>query len=120
MLRRVWIYAASLCYVVQCTQNYQKYKCTQNKSFADGVLHDTFVKNLIYIYNLVRLVNPSPTNSTNPQDFANPSYLYQKVRLVKLEQRVRDCYVPHPLFMSFQVGYNLILEEIFMSKKKCL
>jgi hypothetical protein len=65
---REWFYAASLCYVVQCTQNYQKYKCTQNKSFADGVLHDTFVKKP-YIYNLVRLVYPSPTNSTNPQDF---------------------------------------------------
>ena len=50
--------------------------------------------------------------------------------LVKLELRVRDWYVPHPLFMSLQIGYlkledksqrkmslvihycNLILEEI--------
>jgi hypothetical protein len=30
--------------------------------------------------------------------------------LVKLELRVRDWYVPHPLFMSLQIGY-LILEE---------
>ena len=30
--------------------------------------------------------------------------------LVKLELRVRDWYVPHPLFMSLQIGY-LKLEE---------
>jgi len=36
--------------------------------------------------------------------------------LVKLELRVRDLYVPHPLFMSLQIGY-LKLEEIFKSKK---
>ena len=33
--------------------------------------------------------------------------------LVKLELRVRDWYALHPLFMSFQVGYNLIFEENF-------
>ena len=38
--------------------------------------------------------------------------------LVKLELRVKDWYVPHHLFMSFQVGYNLILEEIFKSQRK--
>ena len=37
--------------------------------------------------------------------------------LVKLEQRVRDWYVPHPLFMSLQIGY-LKLEEIFKSQRK--
>jgi hypothetical protein len=36
--------------------------------------------------------------------------------LVKLELRVRDWYVPHPLFMSLQIGY-LKLEEMFKSKK---
>jgi hypothetical protein len=37
--------------------------------------------------------------------------------LVKLELRVRDWYVPHPLFMSLQIGY-LKLEEIFKSQRK--
>jgi hypothetical protein len=37
--------------------------------------------------------------------------------LVKLELRVRDWYVPHPLFMSLQIGYSK-LEEIFKSQKK--
>jgi hypothetical protein len=35
---------------------------------------------------------------------------------VKLELRIRDWYVPHPAFMSLQIGY-LKLEEIFKSKK---
>ena len=43
--------------------------------------------------------------------------------LVKLELRVRDWYVPHPLFMSLQIGY-LKLEEIdyplLRVKEKCL
>ena len=39
--------------------------------------------------------------------------------LVKLELRVSDWYVPHPLFMSLQIGY-LKLEEIFRVKEKCL
>ena len=37
--------------------------------------------------------------------------------LVRLELRVRDWYVPHPLFMSLQIGY-LKLEEIFKESKK--
>ena len=37
--------------------------------------------------------------------------------LVKLELRVRDWYVPHPLFMSLQTGY-LKLEDIFNSQRK--
>jgi len=37
--------------------------------------------------------------------------------LVKLELRVRDWYVPHPLFMALQIGY-LELEEIFKSQRK--
>jgi hypothetical protein len=37
--------------------------------------------------------------------------------LVKLELRVRDCYVPHPLCMSLQIGY-LKLEEIVKSQRK--
>ena len=37
--------------------------------------------------------------------------------LVKLKLRVRDWYVPHPLFMSPQIGY-LKLEEIFKSQRK--
>ena len=37
--------------------------------------------------------------------------------LVMLELRVRDWYVPHPLFMSLQIGY-LKLEEIFKSQRK--
>ena len=36
---------------------------------------------------------------------------------MKLELRVRDWYVPHPLFMSLQIGY-LKLEEIFKSQRK--
>jgi hypothetical protein len=36
--------------------------------------------------------------------------VYQKVRLVKLELRVRDWYVPHPLFMLLKISYDLILE----------
>jgi hypothetical protein len=39
------------------------------------------------------------------------------MNLVKLELRVRDWYVPHPLFMSLQIGY-LKLEEIFKSQRK--
>ena len=35
--------------------------------------------------------------------------------LVKLELRVRDWYVPHPLFMSLQIGY-LKLEKILKSQ----
>jgi hypothetical protein len=37
--------------------------------------------------------------------------------LVKLELRVSDWYVPHPLFMSLQIGY-LKHEEIFKSQRK--
>ena len=37
--------------------------------------------------------------------------------LVKLELRVRDWYVPHPLFTSLQIGY-LKLEEIVKSQRK--
>ena len=37
--------------------------------------------------------------------------------LVKLELRVRDWYVPHPLCMSLQIGY-LKLEEIVKSQRK--
>jgi hypothetical protein len=37
--------------------------------------------------------------------------------LVKLELRVRDWYVPHPLFMSLQIGY-LKLEEMFKNQRK--
>jgi hypothetical protein len=38
--------------------------------------------------------------------------------LVKLELRVRDWYVPHPLFMSLQIGFGYLkLEEIFKSQK---
>ena len=37
--------------------------------------------------------------------------------LVKLELRVSDWYVLHPLFMSLQIGY-LKLEEIFKSQRK--
>ena len=37
--------------------------------------------------------------------------------LVKLELRVRDWYVPHPLFISLQIGY-LKLEESFKSQRK--
>ena len=36
---------------------------------------------------------------------------------MKLELRVRDWYVPHPLFMSLQIGY-LKLEEIIKSERK--
>ena len=38
--------------------------------------------------------------------------------LVKLELRVRDWYVPHPLFMSLQIGLYLKPEEIFKSQRK--
>jgi hypothetical protein len=39
--------------------------------------------------------------------------------LVKLELRVRDWYVPHPLFMSLQIGFGYLkLEEIFKSQRK--
>ena len=38
--------------------------------------------------------------------------------LVKLELRVRDWYVPHPL-LSLQIGY-LKLEEIFKSQRKII
>ena len=38
--------------------------------------------------------------------------------LVKLELRVRDWYVPHPLFMSLQIGLYLKFEEIFKSQSK--
>ena len=45
-------------------------------------------------------------------------YMYQPIMtLVKLELRVRDWYVPHPLFMSLQIGY-LKLEESFKSQRK--
>ena len=37
--------------------------------------------------------------------------------LLKLKLRVRDWYVPHPLFMSLQIGY-LKLEEIVNSQRK--
>ena len=37
--------------------------------------------------------------------------------LVKLKLRVRDWYVPHPLFKSLQIGY-LKLEEIVKSQRK--
>ena len=37
--------------------------------------------------------------------------------LVKLELRVRDWYVPHPLFMLLKISY-LKLEEMFKSQKK--
>jgi hypothetical protein len=37
--------------------------------------------------------------------------------LVKLELRVSDWYVPHPLLMSLQIGY-LKHEEIFKSQRK--
>ena len=36
---------------------------------------------------------------------------------MKLDLRVRDWYVPQPLFMSLQIGY-LKLEEIFQSQRK--
>ena len=38
--------------------------------------------------------------------------------LVKLELRVRDWYVPHPLFMSLQIGLYLKPEEFFKRVKE--
>ena len=41
--------------------------------------------------------------------------------LVKLELRVRDWYVPHPLFVSLQIDLYLKPEEFFKRvKEKCL
>ena len=42
---------------------------------------------------------------------------YQPHNDFGLELRVRDWYVPHPLFMSLQIGY-LKLEEIFKRQRK--
>jgi hypothetical protein len=40
--------------------------------------------------------------------------------LVKLELRVRDWYVPHPLFMSLQIGYLKLLKKFLRVKEKYL